>query len=82
MADGPDKPDKGKMLEEAGVKIDEGEEYSIAGGDVVSIVSGLLQLVLAFMPPAQAKYYIDRVWAQRVNDDAEAFEKVKFSPKN
>lgn len=59
--------------------VKEDDQYALQGGDVLQIVAGLLQLVLAFMPPEQAKREIDRAWAQRINDVASAAEDAKFA---
>lgn len=72
------KKDKGAVAEEVFGEIVEKETYALGGGDVLDIVGGLIQLILAFMPAEQAKREIDKAWAQRVNDAADVAEDIRF----
>lgn len=69
---------KDKLIDEHFSEVSPDDQYAISGEDITGIVSVLLHVLLAFMPPAQLKREIDRAWAQRVNDQAEEFERAKF----
>lgn len=53
-------------------------DYMIAGQTVAEIVLALLNLVLAFVEPGDAKALIDQVAVKRANEDADALERAKF----
>jgi hypothetical protein len=53
-------------------------DYMVAGETVAEIVLALLNLVLAFVTPAQAKTLVDQVAVKRANEDADALERAKF----
>ena len=56
----------------------ESAEYMVEGETVAQIVVALLNLVLAFVTPEQAKALLDDASVRAANDAADALEKAKF----
>lgn len=56
----------------------ESAEYMVEGETVAQIVVALLNLVLAFVTPEQAKALLDDAAVRSANEAADALEKAKF----
>lgn len=60
----------------------EDSDYVVSETAALAIMDTLLEIVLSFLTPGQAKGRIDKLYAQQANDIADSLEDQKFGKKN